>query len=233
MNHHRWTWLVNQGTLARMKVGETPRPILNDVLEADWFPDGERLLVVREVGNLCRLELYPGGKPLCQTPGYISYPRVSPRGDRVAFMVHQIQGDNRGWVVIADLSGRTNAVSGEWMAEEGLAWEPSGREVWFGLSTHWLSGHWQLRGLSVSGKERQLTGLPATCIPSDVAADGRVLLNRLNIIMDNALGHGNQSTNLYLVAEGAVMRSLARRQPISFRLRRDPGQGPATRPISA
>ncbi len=204
MNHHRLTWLINQGTLARMKAGETPRPMLEDVLEADWFPDGERLLVVREVDNLCRLELYPGGKPLCQTPGYISYPRVSPRGERVAFMVHQAPTDNRGWVVITDLAGRTNAVSGEWMAEEGLAWEPSGREVWFGISTNWF-GRWQLRALSVSGKERPLTGLPAACIPSDVAADGRVLLNRLSLTVDTALGHGNQSTNLYTVTEGTLM----------------------------
>ncbi len=204
MNHQRFGWLINRGTLARMKVGETPRPILEDVLEADWFPDGERLLVVREVDNLCRLELHPGGRPLCQTPGYISYPRVSPRGDRVAFMVHQTPTDNRGWVVITDLAGRTNAVSGEWMAEEGLAWEPSGREVWFGLSSNWF-GRWQLRGLSVSGKERQLTGLPAACIPSDVAADGRVLLNRFSLTVDYALGHGSQSTNLYMAAEGPLM----------------------------
>ncbi|MGO9203637.1 MAG: protein kinase domain-containing protein [Limisphaerales bacterium] len=204
MNHHRSTALVNHGTLARMKVGETPRPILEDVLEADWFPDGERLLVVREVNNLCRLEVHPGGKPLCQTPGYISYPRVSPRGDRVAFMVHQVPTDNRGWVVIADLSGRTNAVSGEWMAEEGLAWEPSGREVWFGLSTNWY-GRWQLRALSVSAKERPLTGLPAACIPNDVAADGRVLLNRWILTMNYVLGHGNQSTNLYMTAAGGLM----------------------------
>jgi hypothetical protein len=203
MNQHRWNFLINQGTLARMKVGERPRPMLEDVLEADWFPDGERLLVVRDVDNLCRLEVYPGGKPLCQTPGYISYPRVSPRGDRVAFMVHQVPTDNRGWVVIADLSGRTNALSGEWMAEEGLAWAPSGREVWFGLSTNWY-GRWQLRGLSVSAKERPLTGLPAACIPNDVAADGRVLLNRWILTMNYVLGHGNLSTNLYMTAEGDV-----------------------------
>ena len=203
VNQHRWASLINQGTLARMKVGERPRPMLEDVLEADWFPDGERLLVVRDVDNLCRLEVYPGGKPLCQTPGYISYPRVSPRGDRVAFMVHQIPTDDRGWVVIADLSGRTNAVSGESTGEEGLAWEPSGREVWFGTSTNWFD-RWQLRALSVSAKERPLTGLPIPCIPSDVTADGRVLLNRFSFTMDYALGHGNLSTNLYTVTEGWV-----------------------------
>jgi hypothetical protein len=208
VNQHYSTWLINQGTVARMKVGETPRPMLEDVLEADWFPDGERLLIVREVNNLCRLEVYPGGKPLCQTPGYISYPRVSPRGDRVAFMIHQVPGDDRGWVVIADLLGRTNAVSGEWTGEEGLAWEPSGREVWFGLSTNWF-GRWQLRALSVSGKERPLTGLPAACFPSDVAADGRVLLNRVGLASGCALGHGNQWTNLYTVTEG-VLTDLSR-----------------------
>jgi hypothetical protein len=149
------------------------------------------------------LEEYPGGKLLYQTAGYISYPRVSPRGDKVAFMAHQMRSDNRGWVVIADRSGRTNALSGEWVSEEGLVWEPTGHEVWFGASKVGLD-RWDLRALSVSGKERRLAGLPASCIPCEVDATGRMLLSRFVSTGETFQGAGSKTTNLYLPGAGNV-----------------------------
>jgi hypothetical protein len=77
LNTHRQGWFMSEGTLARMKAGETPRPLLEHVLDADWYPDGQSLLVVRRSGGFCRLEEYPAGKVLYQTAGYVSYPRVT------------------------------------------------------------------------------------------------------------------------------------------------------------
>ena len=72
------------GTLARVPIaGGAPREILEDVQGADWSPDGKELAVVRKIGERRRLE-YPIGKPLYEAEMIFS-PRVSPRGDLVAF----------------------------------------------------------------------------------------------------------------------------------------------------
>jgi hypothetical protein len=180
-------WLLHEGTLARMHPGAAPRMLLDHVLEADWFPDGESMLVIRFAGGICRLEEYPSGKLIYDTAGYVSHARISPKGDHVAFMVHQLPQDDRGWAVITDRSGHTNACSGEWSAEEGLVWENSGKEIWFGASRVEL-GNWQLMALSTNGKERRLAGLPAACIPCDLSASGRLLLNRLSFTSELAWG---------------------------------------------
>ena len=86
------------GTLARMTMGSSPRAVLEGVREADWSPDGESLAAVRDLGNgRDRLE-YPAGTPLHEASGYLSDPRVSPDGSRVAFFEHQWRFDDRGWV---------------------------------------------------------------------------------------------------------------------------------------
>jgi Tol biopolymer transport system component len=83
------TW-VNVGTLARAPlVGGAPREVLESVQWADWSPDGNNLAMVRDVGGRNRLE-YPLGKVLYETGGWISHPRVSPAGDRIAFLDHPI-----------------------------------------------------------------------------------------------------------------------------------------------
>src|SRR5262249_42899050 len=67
------------GTLARLGMtgGGTPKEILEDVLYAEWSPDGQALAIVRQQGGKVRLE-YPAGKVLYETAGWISHPRVSP-----------------------------------------------------------------------------------------------------------------------------------------------------------
>src|SRR6185295_15241006 len=122
---------ISRGTLARMPIdGGAARDILEDVQEADWSPDGTKLAVVRWVNGQNHLE-YPIGKVLHKTAGYISHPRISPNGNLVAFMDHQVKGDSRGWVAVVDLTGKKTVLSGEWSGEEGLAWSPAGDEIWF------------------------------------------------------------------------------------------------------
>jgi serine/threonine protein kinase/Tol biopolymer transport system component len=167
-------WFVSRGTLARMPVdGGAPRDILEDVQEADWSPDGTKLAVVRWVNGQNQLE-YPVGKVLYETAGYISHPRISPRGDLVAFMDHQVQGDNRGWVAVVDLAGKKTVLSGEWGGEEGLAWSPAGDEVWF---TAGRSGEASaLYAVTLSGRERLVVRMTSHLMLHDIARDGRVLL---------------------------------------------------------
>src|SRR5438874_148339 len=81
--------------------------------DADFSPDGTKLAAVRWVNGRNQLE-YPIGKVLYETAGYISHPRISPKGDRVAFMDHQVQWDNRGWVVVVDLNSKKTVLTSEW-----------------------------------------------------------------------------------------------------------------------
>jgi len=169
------TW-VNQGTLARAPlIGGAPREVLEQVQWADWSPDGSNLLVVRDVNGRNRLE-YPIGKSLYETGGWIGHPRVSPLGDRVAFIDHPVQGDDRGSVVVVDLNGTKKTLSQEWYTAQGLAWSPDGREVWFTSSRTGVDR--TLYATTLDGKERMVLRLPGALMLFDIWKDGRVLFMR-------------------------------------------------------
>jgi len=74
-----------KGTLARMTLDSAPRAISEDVREADWLPDGSDLAVIRDSGGRDQLE-FPVGHVVHQSSGYLSDPRVSRDGARVAFV---------------------------------------------------------------------------------------------------------------------------------------------------
>ena len=175
-SHPVGTW-INVGTLARAPLaGGAPRPVLEDVEWADWSPDGNSLAVVRSVGGRDRIE-YPIGKVLYETSGgWISYPRVSPKGDFVAFMDHPNQGDDGGSVAIVDVSGHKTELTREWYGTQGLAWSPDGQEVWFTASELGLFHY--ITAVNLSGKQRLVTRVPGSLVVFDIWRDGRVLLAR-------------------------------------------------------
>ena len=175
-SHPVGTW-VSVGTLARAPLaGGAPRPVLEDVEWADWSPDGNSLAVVRNVGGRDRLE-FPIGKVLYETTGgWISYPRVSPKGDFVAFMDHPNQGDDGGSVAVVDLSGKKKKLTQDWYGTQGLAWSPNGDEVWFTASELGLDHY--LSAVNLAGQERLVTRIPGSLLLFDIWRDGRVLLAR-------------------------------------------------------
>jgi Tol biopolymer transport system component len=166
--------------LARVSVeGGAPREILEDVTAADWARDGSAFAVVHGVGGRSRLE-FPIGSPLYDGV-WVTHPRISPDGSRVAFLDHPLLNDDRGAVAVADRKGRRTVLSDGWASAEGLAWSPDGREVWF---TATRSGaELSLYGVSLSGKLRLLAAAPGRLVLQDVATDGRVLLLRNTIRM--------------------------------------------------
>jgi Tol biopolymer transport system component len=120
---------------------------------------------------------YPIGKILHETSGgWISYPRVSPKGDFVAFVDHPNQGDDSGSVAVVDLSGKEKKLTRDWYGTGGLAWSPDGEEVWFTASE--LGVDHYLSAVSLAGKERLVTRIPGTLVLFDIWHDGRVLLAR-------------------------------------------------------
>jgi len=169
------TW-VNMGTLARAPLaGGAPREVLEHVQWADWSADGANFLVVRDLSGMNRLE-YPIGKPLYQTGGWIGHPRMSPKGDLIAFLDHPLQGDDGGSLAIVDMQGHEKTLSSEWFTIQGIAWSPDGREIWFTASKSGTDR--TLYATTLDGKERIITRLPGALMLLDIAKDGRVLLMR-------------------------------------------------------
>ncbi|HXY52580.1 MAG TPA: protein kinase [Terriglobales bacterium] len=169
------TW-VSMGTLARAPlVGGAPREVLEQVQWADWSPDGSNLAVVRDFGGRNRLE-FPIGKSLYETGGWIGHPRVSPKGDLIAFADHPVQGDDRGSLSLVDLSGHKRDLSGEWYTIQGIAWSADGTEIWFTASKSGVDR--TLYAVTLAGRERMVLRLPGALMLFDIFKDGRVLLMR-------------------------------------------------------
>jgi hypothetical protein len=153
------------GTLARVSLaGGAPRELLEHVAMADWGPDGTSLAVIRHNTPKPRLE-FPIGKVLYDTPTSICCPRVSPKGDRVAFKEDAPEGV---LVRVVDLAGRVTTLATSDIPL-GVAWSPRGDEVWF-------SAWGILRAVTLDGRQRVLTHFPGPITINDVAPDGRILV---------------------------------------------------------
>jgi Tol biopolymer transport system component/tRNA A-37 threonylcarbamoyl transferase component Bud32 len=168
------------GTLARMTMNGAPRPVLEDVREADWSPDGTELAIVRDIGGRSRLE-YPPDTILYETSGYVSDIRVSPDGTRVAFMDHQLRYDDRGWVKVVDRSKRVTTIDGELSSEQGLVWAADGQSVLYSAYVQLANGIGEYlvsRGPVSGGRPTEELSSAGGLVVHDVAADGRLLATR-------------------------------------------------------
>jgi Tol biopolymer transport system component len=176
-SHQTQSWIYT-GTLARVALaGGAPREVLEDVQWAEWAPNGDTLAVVRNVGGICRLE-FPIGKVLYETAGWISYPRISPKGDRIAFLDHPLPGDNAGSVEVVDLAGSKRTLSSGWSATQGLAWSPNGEEIWFTVVG--VGNALGLYAVTLAGQQRLITRVPGAVTLHDIGRDGRLLLGHEN-----------------------------------------------------
>ncbi len=169
--------LTGRGTLGQVGLtgGGSPRQIAENVEWADWAPDGKTLAIVRSVAGRQRLE-FPLGHVLYATSGWISHIRISPKGDLIAFLDHLSYHDDRGVVSVVDLSGHKRVLSTGWESEEGLAWSPNGREIWFSATQAGLER--QIYAVDLSGHQRLRFRAPGGVTIQDISSDGRVLLNR-------------------------------------------------------
>ena len=106
--------------------------------------------------------------------GWITYPRFSPKGDRIAFLDHPTLGENNGSVSMVDLSGHKTTLSSGWKNLKGLAWSPSGDEVWF--SADRMTRSQLVYAVTLAGKERLVLQTAGWMRLQEISRDGRVLL---------------------------------------------------------
>ncbi len=167
---------ARSGTLARVPLsGGTPREVLDDVQDADWSADGERMAVVRYMpeNSHWRLE-YPVGKVLIDSINWMSHPKISPDGKWVAFSDHENPGgDDEGSVAVISADGKQpeKKLSSGWQSLQGVLWSPAGDEIWFTCSH---TGSQNPHAVTLTGKLRQITNVPGGMWLEDIR-NGTVL----------------------------------------------------------
>jgi serine/threonine protein kinase len=166
-----------QGTLAVAPVsGGAPREVAENVSSADWTADGSEMAAIRQVAGKYRVE-FPLGRMIYESNYWLSFLRISPRSDMIAFAEYEYPIGDSGHVVILDRSGKKITQSGSFYSLEGVAWHPSGEEVWFGATEHdaWAD---ELHALRLNGKGRVILRLPGMLRLHDISRGGRILLSR-------------------------------------------------------
>jgi eukaryotic-like serine/threonine-protein kinase len=168
---------LGSGTLARVPIsGGAPRQVTDDIVAADWTSDGKRLAVVRSRPGFQQLE-FPIGNVLYQTTGGIVGPRISPKGDLIAFLDEPLGATlGVGSVATMDTKGNKKTLTQFWLGYiKGLAWSSSGKEILFNAATYGFTT--SLYAVSPSGGQRLVAHLPGNFAVLDVAPDGRLLMS--------------------------------------------------------
>jgi eukaryotic-like serine/threonine-protein kinase len=176
LNPRFTTGWMRSGTLARAPLsGGVPRPVIDDVQDADWSSDGQSLVVARTVSGRYRLE-HPVGTVLYEAGAWLSSPRFSRDGRRIAFIDHPSFGDDRGRVAVIDPPGKVRFLTETFPSTCGLAWSPSGDEIWASIG---VSGTIRaLYGVDLQGHMRLVDSGPADMCAADVSSSGKALVIR-------------------------------------------------------
>jgi Tol biopolymer transport system component len=150
-------------------------------VDADWIPGTDALAVVRDPGGgRLRTVEFPVGKTVHEARAAWSL-RVSPDGSRVAFLEGPAVFDAapETMLTVIDKSGH-KATLARGLTGLGLAWAPSGTEVWFtGTRPGEYAPH--VRAITLSGVERVVERAPDWLVLHDISPEGRVLLARNTI----------------------------------------------------
>jgi eukaryotic-like serine/threonine-protein kinase len=177
LSHAHWLdHRLFDGTLGRVPLGGgAPRDLMDHVREADWSPDGAQLAVIHDVAGRDKLE-FPIGTVLYESSGYLSDPRVSPQGDRIAFFEHPSRFDDRGSVAVVDRSGKRTVLSSGYWGEEGLAWLPGGGDLLFSAVDR--GGIFHMTRVDMAGHTRPVLPTPGSVTVQDVSREGNWLFTR-------------------------------------------------------
>lgn len=167
--------------------GGTAHPLNNRAAQVDFGPNGDLCAVIEHKSSIF-LE-YPAGHKIYRSLGWISDVRVSPDGRLVAFAEHPVPRDDAGQVMVVDArSGQARVLSPGWESLQGVAWQTSGREIWFTAARAGVDR--ALRAVDLKGRIRTIAEMPGSLILKDISKDGKVLLTegpqRVSMLMGNA-----------------------------------------------
>jgi len=176
LNPRSLSGFEQRGTLARLPLeGGAPREVLDNVADADWTPNGKELVVVRNDPEGWRIEC-PAGTAIYRGDAWISHPRVSPKGGRIAFLGHPHTGDDRGYVGLIDMNGHNRKqLTPVYGGTTGLEWSNDGSEVWFSASNELRQN---IFAVSLSGRQRMVLNATSSLTVRDISPSGAVLLSQ-------------------------------------------------------
>ncbi|MCB1007815.1 MAG: serine/threonine-protein kinase [Acidobacteria bacterium] len=170
-----WSGLFH-GTLGRVPLGGgAPRQVAENVQEADWSGDGKSLFVVRKESESFRWIVEDStGRTLYGSDNVkLVGVRASPDGKRLALVAFAMGGGTPS-IVLLDAGGESRPLADA--PASGLAWSPSGDEVWY--------SQWDAGGASsiwavdfATGRKRLLLRHAGSLTLHDIAADGTLLVS--------------------------------------------------------
>jgi hypothetical protein len=161
------------GTLARVPLGgAAPRDVDEDIIDADWTGGGDELAVLRNRYYRHFVES-PSGNVLLETPRFARLLRASPTGPEIAATFKAELSARVDQIVLIDPSGSQRTLTE--CACTGIAFHPSGREIWF--SDLLPSGETALGAVSLEGERREIYRTAGRASLKDIAPDGRVLIS--------------------------------------------------------
>ena len=196
-------------TLARIPMaGGARRDMLTGVVDADWIPGTDALSVIRDPGGGRPWTVeFPVGTTVHEARAAWSL-RVAPDGNRVAFFEGPVLFDSapEAMITVIDRAGHKSTVARD-LAGIGLAWTPSGTEIWFTANSPGRTRQGpQLRAVSLAKVERTVHTAPDWLVLHDISTDGKVLLSRNSIRINAACqapGEANERDLGWLVASFA------------------------------
>ncbi len=172
------------GTLALSSLdGGTPREVLGGVKGADFASDGKALAVIyqEQEGGPQHLDYPLGTRIMTSNSELLGAPRISPQGDKVAF-VHSstalgaigTEGGSsaqRG-IAVVDRAGKRLDLKMEGAVwDEYLAWSRDGREIFFATRVG-------LRAVDLDGHVRPVSVDATPSLIHDISPQGQMLLER-------------------------------------------------------
>jgi len=190
---------LSRATLAKLSLSdETLHEIAKDVQCAVWhpsknsqtsLPDEQFLAIVRDRGKKNCLE-FPIGNVIFETAGWISHPRFSPDGKKIAFIEHPLNYDDRGFVVLLDLEGTGNKriLTDSSVSILGLAW--SNDEIWFTASYQGSSR--MIKAVNLKGEERSVHRGTGSLTLRDISKRGEILVTDDKMRVQTAAGRANE-----------------------------------------
>ncbi|CAN5120232.1 hypothetical protein BH20ACI1_BH20ACI1_16630 [soil metagenome] len=134
---------------------------------------------------------YPIGNVIYETGGWISNPRFSPDGKKIAFIEHPLPLDDSGFVVCLDLEDNSNKekkiLTDNRISIQGLAWLKD--EIWFTASRRGNAR--TINAVNLKGEERPIYRGTGRLTLRDLSKSGEALVTDDKIRLQIAARHAS------------------------------------------